>query len=74
MPNPKNVPPNESRFCRVANLHTARAPRTCLPTATALLRIAPVGMTEVLFWRDTVADELLEFLQLGEALTLLARP
>ena len=74
MPNPKNVPPNESRFYCLANLHTAGAPRTCRPTATALLRIAPVGMTKVLFWGDTVADELLEFLQLGEAATLLARP
>ena len=55
-------------------MRSAPAPRTCRPTATALLRIAPVGMTEVLFWGDTVADELLEFLQLGEAAALLARP
>ena len=39
-----------------------------------LLRVAPVGMTEVLAWGDPVADELLEFLQLGEATALLARP
>ena len=40
----------------------------------ALLRVAPVGMTEVLPWGDPVAHELLEFLQLGEATALLARP
>ncbi len=40
----------------------------------ALLGVAPVGMTEVLAWGDPVADELLEFLQLGEATALLARP
>ncbi len=42
--------------------------------APALLRVAPVRMTEILPWGDPVADELLEFLQLGEASALLAGP
>ncbi len=42
--------------------------------AAALLRVAPVGMPEVLSRGEPVSDELLEFLQLGEASALLARP
>ena len=30
-------------------------------------------MTEVLFWGDTVTEDMLEFLQLGKAAALLAR-